>query len=147
MNRKAWDLRYIMAYACLFNLLGFFIFSFPEPVQTQGALQGEVGLLEGNCMPAPNAPPCKPRAVEAMVYISQPSENFVEAKLVDSVMSGADGTFEIALQAGDYSVFTKYESEVSCAVFRCTPECVCNPVQISADSTTMLSIKINKASW
>ncbi len=113
----------------------------------QGSLKGTVGLLEGNCMPSPNSPPCKPRPVEATLYITKPTKQFDQALLVDSVRSDAKGQFEIALDSGEYSVFAKYESEVSCAVFQCNPSCVCNPIKIVADSTSLLQVKIDKATY
>lgn len=147
MNRNAAILSRTFSFALQLSLIGLLSFSFADTFQTTGTLKGEVGLLEGNCMPSPNSPPCKPKAVEATIYVTQPSEKFDLSSLVDSVKSGKNGAFEMTLSPGNYSVFTKYESEVSCAVFQCTPECICNPISIAQDSTTVLKLKINKASW
>ena len=113
----------------------------------QGRLKGTIGLLEGNCMPSPNSPPCKPRPVEATLYITKPTKQFDLALLVDSVRSDAKGQFEIAIDSGEYSVFAKYESEVSCSVFQCNPTCACNPIKIAADSISTLQVKIDKATY
>ena len=112
-----------------------------------GLLTGTVGLLEGNCMPGPNSEPCKPQPIETWVYITQPMEKFDKAAVVDSVLSNKKGAFKLNLKAGTYSVFAQYKSEVTCSQFKCDPDCACQPVTITTDSTTTVAVKINEASW
>lgn len=115
--------------------------------QRQGILKGKVGLVEGHCMPSKNSDGCKPKPVSAWLYLMSPSEKFDLSKLVDSVFSNEEGAFQLALAPDKYSVFTKYQSEISCERYDCTPQCICMPVVIVADSVSDINITINKASW
>lgn len=115
--------------------------------KSEGILQGKVGVLEGDCMPKKDQPPCKPRPVVASVLITKPSKSFQKEYLIDSVRSDANGDFEIRLKPGNYSTFIRYEGEIICTGFICRPECVCSPVTIKQDSTSVITLKIDKASW
>ena len=85
-------------------------------VQT-GTLEGSIGLFEGNCQPSPGVPPCEPSPISATIYISQPSESFDEALLVDSTISNGDGSYQIKLAAGRYSLFLRDGDEIFCPGF------------------------------
>lgn len=115
--------------------------------QELGLLTGTVGLLEGDCMPSPNSPPCEPRPISTWVYATLPSEGFAPEKVVDSVRSIGNGQFSMNLSPGKYSLFAKYAGEVACTQFNCNPDCFCQPVDIAADSTSTVTLVVNKATW
>ena len=118
-----------------------------QPMLNEGTLIGKVGVYEGNCMPAPGAPPCKPRPLSALIYISVPSESFNREYLVDSVRSDNGGQFSLQLEAGDYSIFVKDGSQITCTVTSCPSECYCLPVSVFADSTTEVEVMLDHAVW
>ena len=116
-------------------------------IQDLGSLKGTVGLLEGDCMPGPNSPPCEPRPIVTWVYATLPSEGFDRKMVIDSVRSMGNGEFSMGLNPGKYSLFAKYANEIACTRFNCDSECYCQPVVIAADSTSTVKIVVNKATW
>lgn len=121
----------------------------PHLVQEQwGSLQGSTGILEGNCMPGPGVPPCEPRPTSMKVFITQPTEHYQINMVRDSVISDADGNFEIRLPEGKYSLFIQDDDHRVCGgPMECTPECICLPVFIKADSVTTVKVNLDKANW
>lgn len=113
----------------------------------EGRLKGMVGVLEGDCMPQKDKPPCEPKPVVATVLVTKPSETFKKEYLIDLVESDARGYFELALKPDRYSVFVRYSDKVICTGFICRPQCECSPITIEEDSTTQLTLKIDMANW
>ena len=112
-------------------------------MNSEGILKGSIGLLEGDCMPQKDQPPCKPKPIEATVLVTKPSEKFIQSNLVDSVRSDIQGNFELKLKPGEYSAFVKYKDEINCTGLICNPSCVCSPISIRKDSiTTILLIRL-----
>lgn len=99
-------------------------------------------------MPAPGKEPCKPRPISTLVFVTQPSEEFNQALLVTTVLSKEDGSFTVDLEPGKYSLFLKDGDEKICSGLNCDgDDCYCTPVEIKADSTTMVQVNIDHASW
>ena len=116
--------------------------------QDVGTLRGVTGIVDGNCMPGPGAPPCEPVPTSMMVLITLSGKSFEMNTLQDSVKSGPDGQFDIKLPVGSYSLFVRFEDEILCGgPMECTPDCVCLPVTISADSVTTVGISVDQAAW
>lgn len=92
--------------------------SFNYQIIRQG-ISGKIILREGNFMLGPNRsrqPQGKPAVREIQVYrvtqLSQVKESngfysHLQTKLVAKVYSSPEGTFQISLKPGQYSVFTK----------------------------------------
>lgn len=113
----------------------------------KGTLKGFIGLYEGNCMPSPGVPPCQPSPISTTIAITRPSENYKVNLLLYSATTLDDGTFEISLPEGSYSLFIQDESEFICSEWNCPSECYCSFIQIRSDSTTTLNAYIDHASW
>ncbi|MCP4457810.1 MAG: hypothetical protein GY816_07270 [Cytophagales bacterium] len=112
-----------------------------------GILKGAVGIYQGNCMPSPGIPPCKPTPISTTVFITQPAEFFQVGLLVDSVVSKENGQYQISLSEGTYSLFLRDDEAMVCSETRCNIECFCNPVNIINDSTTQQNLNLDHASW
>ena len=115
--------------------------------EKKGKLEGVTGVFEGNCMPSPGVPPCKPRPISTTLYFTSPSREFSMALLRDSVVSDEAGKYQVWLPSGRYSLFMKDEDDVVCIEERCDPDCVCLPFEIRPDSTTILNPNLNHATW
>lgn len=114
---------------------------------SQGEMKGVLGLFEGNCMPAPDQPSCIAQPMVNTLFIALPSANYEERNLVDSVVSSANGKYSIRLPAGTYSLFLKDGKDIVCPVIQCPDQCVCAPVVIAADSTTIMNLNLDRATW
>ena len=112
-----------------------------------GTLTGMLGLLEGNCMPGPGQTPCKPKPIAGTFYITQPSKEYKEELLVDSVMTTENGLYSLSLQPGKYSLFVKDGEEIVCTLTNCPDECYCLLIEIEAGVETEQDITINHATW
>lgn len=112
-----------------------------------GTLKGTTGLLEGNCMPSPGVPPCEAKPSSTTILITELSENYVEGKLVKKITSDEEGQYEVSLPYGDYSLFLLDGEKVVCSVIQCPDKCVCQPFKIASDSTTILDVNLDRASW
>jgi hypothetical protein len=113
----------------------------------QGIIAGQVGIYEGNCMPSPGVPPCKPSPISTTIFITQPSKTFHLNLLEDSVVSDANGHFNLILPIGNYSLFLRDGSIVVCDKMSCNTTCICSPFSIYTDSTTVLNPNLDHASW
>ena len=112
-----------------------------------GILQGTIGLYEGNCMPGPGVPPCEPSPISTTVAITEPSEHYHESLLVETTISASDGTFEISLTEGHYSLFILDGSEYICDFWTCPDDCYCTLFKITTDSVTIVNANIDHAVW
>ncbi|MEM9338478.1 MAG: hypothetical protein AAGA66_07095 [Bacteroidota bacterium] len=112
-----------------------------------GMIEGKIGILEGNCMPGPGIEPCKPRPIATTVYATKLSRQFDIKLVVDSTESKQDGTYQLSLPEGRYSLFIKDEERAPCDRLECNPDCYCLPFKITADSTTTVSANLNHAAW
>ena len=110
-------------------------------------LEGAIGIYEGNCMPAPGVPPCEPKPVATIIYITQLSEKFQKNLLIDSAGSAPDGSYAIQLSPGNYSLFLKDGDQVVCPVMQCPDQCYCSPFEIKADSITTVDANLDHATW
>jgi hypothetical protein len=111
-------------------------------------LQGTIGIYEGNCMPAPGNPPCKPSPFSTMVLITKPSEHFNQDLAIDSVRSDANGQYSIYLPAGKYSLFLRDGNEIVCdSWFSDGQNTYCLPFEIKKDSVTVMDANIDHAAW
>ena len=115
--------------------------------QKKGILQGQVGEYVGNCMPAPDTPPCKPQPLAATIMISELSRDYDPTIVVDSIASNEEGFFLINLPEGSYSLFIKDADSYTCTGIKCPSECYCMPVKITPDSTTRIEINLDHATW
>ena len=116
-------------------------------VNETGKLKGKIGIYEGNCMPSPGFPTCQPVPISATVAITVPSENFEMNLLIDSIVSEEDGSFEINLPEGNYSLFIRDGAEFICDGWTCQSECFCSLFMIKNDSTTFIKANIDHAVW
>lgn len=112
-----------------------------------GELKGTLGLFEGNCMPAPDQPPCVAQPMKNTLFITLPSETYERSNLVDSVVSSTNGTYSIQVPSGTYSLFLRDGKNIVCPVIQCPDQCICAPVVIVADSTTILNLNLDRATW
>jgi len=115
--------------------------------RSTGTLQGIVGVYEGNCMPSPGVSPCEPAPLSTSVILTKPSASFDAIMLVDSVVSDANGYYEIILPVGKYSLFLRDGAKIDCNRMGCNPDCICRPVVIKKDSTTVMNATLDHASW
>lgn len=118
-----------------------------KPMKENGMLKGTIGVFEGNCMPGPGQPPCKPKPIATTVFISKPSKSFQIENLVDSVVSREDGSFSILLREGTYSIFLRDGNNIVCTGLECPSECICSPVQILTNQELIKDLNIDRASW
>ncbi len=112
-----------------------------------GMLKGVTGIYEGNCMPFMCSVQCLPSPISTTVAITTPSEFFNIDLLVDSVVSAEDGTFQIDLPAGMYSLFIRDGSEFICDTWSSYEVNYCTLVTIRNDSVTNVLLNIDHASW
>lgn len=115
-----------------------------ESTNNLGTLIGTIGLYEGNCMPPVI---CDPSPISATIAITKPSENFNIHLLVDSITTYEDGTFEISLPEGKYSLFLRDGSTFICDRWICSDVCFCSLITIKGDSVTTVSANIDHAYW
>ncbi len=113
----------------------------------RGVLKGQIGILEGDCMPNPKSPPCEPKPIAATLLITKPAEVYSDAVLLDSVFVKEEGFYEISLKAGDYSLFIKYNNQVYCSYYQCNPECYCSLVTVYSNATVSVNLNVSKASF
>ncbi|MBN1597240.1 MAG: hypothetical protein JW894_03025 [Bacteroidales bacterium] len=112
-----------------------------------GTLQGTIGIYEGNCMPGPESSLCEHSPISTTVAITYPAEYFNAALLVDSVITSEDGTFEMSLPEGYYSLFIRDSAEFICDRWNCQNECNCTLFKIKNDSVTIVNANIDHATW
>lgn len=98
-------------------------------------------------MPAPGMDPCKPNPLSTTVYITEPAQEFNIEFLLDSVVSAEDGSYQLEITAGSYSLFLRNKDEVVCTIIECPKLCYCSPFKVSADSTTVLNVNLDNATW
>lgn len=91
--------------------------------------------------------PCQPTPISTTVAITIPSENFDIDLLVGSVETSENGTFEISLPEGNYSIFLRDGGEFICDSWTCPDDCYCTLVTIKNDSTTTVNANIDHATW
>jgi len=113
-------------------------------IDKNGVLKGTIGLYEGNCMPVAT---CQPSPISTTVAITNPSEDFNIDLLVDSVITSDNGTFEISLPVGNYSLFLRDGNEFICDSWTCPDDCYCTLITIKSDSITVVKANIDHASW
>ncbi|MEO9484264.1 MAG: hypothetical protein ABJG47_12485 [Ekhidna sp.] len=119
-----------------------------QPQQdTYGTLKGTIGVYEGNCMPGPGVKPCEPRPISTAVFISSLTETYTEELLVKQIQSNNDGTYEVLLPPGKYSLFLGDGDRVVCTLMQCPNTCFCNPFEIVKDSTTVIDAELDHATW
>lgn len=110
----------------------------------KGTVKGSIGLYQGNCMPVIV---CEPSPISTTVAVTEPSENFNMDILIDSVVSEADGTFELSLPPGNYSLFLRDTNGFVCDWWGCPEDCYCTYFTVKEDSTTIINANIDHASW
>jgi hypothetical protein len=115
-----------------------------DSIDKNGVLKGTIGIYQGNCMPIAI---CQPSPISTTVAITKPSEDFNIDLLVDSVITSENGTFEIKLPEGNYSIFLRDGNEFICDNWTCPDNCYCTLVTIKNDSTTIVTANIDHASW
>lgn len=113
----------------------------------KGTLKGTIGIYEGNCMPSPGFPSCQPSPISTTIAITKPNEEFNIELLIDSLITSEEGTFEIELPEGTYSLFIRDGSEFICDSWSCSDKCYCTPFKITSDSLTLITANINHATW
>ena len=116
-------------------------------IKNNGILKGTIGLYEGNCMPGPGVPACQPSPISTTVAVTMPSENFDIRLLVDSIITSDNGTFEISLAEGNYSLFLRDGNDFICDSWTCPSDCYCSLFVIKNDSTTIINANIDHAVW
>ncbi len=110
----------------------------------EGILKGTIGMYVGNCMPVNH---CEPVPVSTTVAITSPAEDFDVNLLIDSVISGTNGSYEINLPAGTYSLFLRDTAGFVCESWSCPDECYCNLLTIQSDSVTTFNANLDHAVW
>ncbi len=89
----------------------------------KGTVKGSIGLYQGNCMP---------------VIVCEPSPIST---------TEADGTFELSLPPGNYSLFLRDTNGFVCDWWGCPEDCYCTYFTVKEDSTTIINANIDHASW
>lgn len=112
-----------------------------------GTLEGNIGIFEGNCMPSPGVPPCKPSPLSTTIFITKPAELFLPELVIDSIFSDVDGCFNIRLPVGNYSLFLRDGDKIVCDLISCNTLCICKPFTIFTDSVTVVNANLDYASW
>jgi len=112
-----------------------------------GTLAGNLGLLEGNCMPGPGRPPCEPAPISGTIYITKPSERYQADLLIRKVDVSEDGLFSVKLEPGKYSVFVQDGDQITCTITNCPDQCYCLLVEIVDTKVTNQDVTINHATW
>ena len=116
--------------------------------QILGTLQGSIGIYEGNCMPSPGIPSCKPSPLSTTILITAPSEHFNKNLMVDSVQSSANGQYSIDLPEGKYSLFLRDGNEIICDSWTSEGQNMyCLPFEIKKGSITFMDANIDHAAW
>lgn len=116
--------------------------------QILGTLQGSIGIYEGNCMPSPGMPSCKPSPFSTTILITSPSEHFNKNLLVDSIQSNANGQYSIDLQEGKYSLFLRDGNQIICDSWISEGQnTYCLPFEIKKGSITFMDANIDHAAW
>lgn len=137
-----------MKNAFLSILLLFTIASCDPPELQTGTLKGTVGLYSGNCMPVIGTPPCTQAPISTTIAITRPCESFNMELLIDSVVSKADGSFQINLKPGKYSLFLRDGNQFVCDYWNSDGVSTqCHPIEIKLDSTLIVNANINHAVW
>ncbi|MBT7039396.1 MAG: hypothetical protein HN921_06100 [Bacteroidetes bacterium] len=113
----------------------------------KGTLKGTIGIYEGNCMPAPNKPPCEPKPIATTVVITHPSEHYQKKLVVAKTQSNEDGSYEVMLAEGKYSLFLLDGDEYVCDHWQCSDQCYCSLFEIKKDAVSILDANIDHASW
>lgn len=112
--------------------------------QDHGTLKGIIGMYVGNCMPVNH---CEPVPISTTVAITTPAEYFDINLLVDSVIANSDGSYEISLLAGEYSLFLRDTTGFVCENWSCPNDCYCNYFTIQNDSITTVNANLDHAIW
>ena len=115
-----------------------------DSINENGFLKGTIGLYEGNCEPVAT---CQPSPISTTVAITKPSQDFNMDLLVDSVITSENGTFEIKLPEGNYSIFLRDGNEFICDSWTCPDDCYCTLITIKNDSITTVTANIDHATW
>ena len=113
----------------------------------KGTLKGTIGIYEGNCMPQSGVPPCKPKPIATTIAVTTPSEFYQKKKLIAKTVSTEDGSYEITLPEGEYSLFLLDGDEFICEHWKCPEQCYCTPFIIKKDSITIVNANIDHAYW
>jgi hypothetical protein len=138
----------------------------PSPTRTsarsgdEGIVFGTVQVREGNCMPGPvpagepRPNPCNTRPVATTVYAHSPlavgpagePQYPTPGAPVKVVRSAGDGTYELALPAGRYSILVDDGGRPYCNTFevRAGQSLAC-PVEVEAGLRTQHDITIDHA--
>ena len=114
-----------------------------------GKLTGKIGLYSGNMMPSPGHKSPGPSPLSTTVYITEPSFDYDEKKLIDSTVSDKNGFYEIDLPPGKYSLFMKNGDEYHCDSWRNegSSGTFCTPFIIEAGKTTTVNANVDNAAW
>lgn len=128
-------------------LLPLLLFAFEKKVQDKGEVKGVIGLIDGDCFPGPNNPPCKSKPISGTLIITEPRQEYDQSKVIDSLVIADDGKYRLFVKAGKYSLFIRYDNEIYCSGFICEPDCYCSLVTIYADSSIIANLNINQGNW
>lgn len=128
-----------------------FALSNPVNAQKQG-ICGKVIWTSGNQMPGPGLKSSKSAGIVREVYIYEATSttkvteaggfySSVQTKLIKKVKTKKDGTFNVKLPAGTYSVFVKEEQGLWANIF--DGQGIINPVTVAAKTCTQFTINVN----
>jgi hypothetical protein len=125
----------------------------------QQGISGKVVWLEGNLMPGIGDTTYRERLagipVQRKLFIYEPATSAdavktsesevlyseIHSKLIKDVETNSDGTFQIELDPGRYSIFTLEEKGLFANIF--DGEGIINPVTVEAGKFTEIQIKVN----
>lgn len=132
-------------------LFPFLVFSSCEKNDTAfdgptGSLQGNITLIEGNCMP-PGPNDCQRGPIATIIFVTSPSEEFNPDLLIASTESNNDGSYTMTLPVGEFSLFLRDGDAVTCTVTSCPDNCFCQLITIEENQATTLDAEIDHAVW
>lgn len=116
-----------------------------KPDESLQTISGQILVKEGNCMPSPNAPPCKSIGKKGAVLITSLSKSYDEVLLIANITSDEQGFFTGKIAPGDYSVFVDYKNNIHCSFTICDSACYCNPIHITATPMDSLMLLVDLA--
>jgi len=136
----------------LYFLLIIILSSFDSGFCRRSGIQGRVYLVKGNQMPSPDIKPAPPKGLVTMIYIyeltnisqvkqaARPSfYSTINAKLIKTVGSDADGHFKVKLPPGQYSLFIKKDDLFYASIFDDKQNIA--PVAVTKGSYTNVDVK------